>query len=434
MTAEAGGRHPGRCRPRIVFLNRFYAPDVSASSQMLTGLAEWLAAAGYEVAVVCSRQRYEDARAGLALREERHGVRVRRVRSTGFGRGGLFGRAADYLSFGAAAAVALCALLRPGDLLVAKTDPPMLSVLGAVVARLKRARLLNWLQDLFPEVAVRLAVPPVPAVLERALLALRDRSLHAAAMNVVLGERMRGYLVTRGVSPERVVICPNWADGNQVRVLRPESSRLRSECGLAGRFVIEYSGNLGRAHEYATLLDAAEELAGDPEVAFLMVGGGAKMQGLEQEAARRGLGAFRFAPYQPQEALGDALAAGDVHLVSLLPCLEGLIVPSKLYGILAAGRPVVFVGDADGEVARFLRARDCGLSVACGQGSELAKVLRGLKLDAAERHRMGERARRAFDEDHDLPASAARWRGVLEGVGFAASPEGSAVARPQSSA
>ncbi len=198
--------------PRVVFVNRFYAPDESATSQMLTDLAEALARAGVDVEVLCSRQLYGDAGAALPSRATMRGVGVRRIATTCFGRDGLAGRGIDYATFYVSATICLFRCVRRGDVLVMKTDPPLLSLVGWLVARLKRARLVNWLQDLYPEIASRLALSPIPRSLEALIRAARDLSLANAQLNVVLGTRMRDYLMQRGVAATRISICENWAN------------------------------------------------------------------------------------------------------------------------------------------------------------------------------------------------------------------------------
>jgi colanic acid biosynthesis glycosyl transferase WcaI len=140
------------------------------------------------------------------------------------------------------------------------------------------------------------------------------------------------------------------------------------------------------------------------------------MRALERRVRERGLTSFRFVPYQPREALADSLGAGDVHLVSLLPQLEGLIVPSKLYGILAAARPVVFVGDPDGELSRVIRESAIGVSIPCGDGEGLCRALRALRDDRLGREQAGSRARKLFEERYTLSAAVSRWRELLASV------------------
>jgi glycosyltransferase involved in cell wall biosynthesis len=397
----------------VLFANRYYAPDLSATSQMLTDLAEGLVRSDIEVSVVCSRQLYEDPQAALPAHEVIRGVRVWRVRTARFGRGNLSGRALDYATFYLAATAALLRLARECDVLVVKTDPPLLSLIGAFVARRRRVACINWLQDLFPEIASRLALSPLPRPLESRLASWRDRSLAAAHTNVVLGTRMRDYLAGRGVPPERINVGENWADEDTISRLPIVASALRRRLGLADKFVVAYSGNLGRAHDSDTLLKAAQALRDDPGTVFLLTGGGASMRALETAARQQGLAQMRFLPYQPRAQLTDSLAAGDVHIVTLLPQLEGLIVPSKLYGILAAGRPVIFIGDPAGELAQLIADSRIGFSVACGDGGELCRALRSLRNDPDGRERMGARARALFEERYTLTRALTRWRSLL---------------------
>jgi len=404
-------------KQRVVFVNRYYAPDESATSQLLTDLAEALVSSGIQVEVLCSRQLYGDAGAGLPPAELLRGVRVRRLVTTRFGRDSLLGRALDYASFYLCAGVSLLTRLQRGDVLVVKTDPPLLSLVGWLAARCRGARLVNWLQDLYPEVASRLALSPVPRPIEALLRIARDRSLATARVNVVLGTSMREYLIGRGVAAARISISENWADEGRLRPLAAARSELRRRLGLGDCFVAAYSGNLGRAHDSTTILEAACTLEGDAGIVFLMIGGGAGMRSLEMQARARGLTNFRFAPHQAREALSDSLAAGDVHLVSLRPELEGLIVPSKLYGILAAGRPVVFIGDPGGELAGLIAATGVGVSVRSGDSAALCRALRALRDDQAARMRMGTRAREIFEKRYTLAAAVARWRELLSAAG-----------------
>jgi colanic acid biosynthesis glycosyl transferase WcaI len=402
---------------KIVFVNRFYYPDQSATSQILTDLAVRLAGAGVNVHVICSRQLYENAAAELPRAEVIRGVTVHRVWTSRFGRRNLRGRALDYASFYVSATTHLWRVLRAGDVAVIKTDPPLLSVFAAVAVAARGAKLVNWLQDVFPEVASRLGVAGLNPLLLTGLRALRDRSLHFAAANVVLGQRMREHLREREVHADKIHIIENWTDGDNVVPKLPSQSELRSRLGLQDHFVVGYSGNLGRAHEIGTFLAAAEALRTSSDIVFLMIGGGALMDELRREVTNRNLTSFRFLPYQPRETLADSMAASDVHLACLLPELEGLIVPSKVYGILGAGRPVVFVGDLDGEIPRLIRDTGCGVAVKCGDGEKLAKSLLRLRDDRDGTRRLGKQARAVCEASFTFDHAFRKWLLVLNEVG-----------------
>jgi glycosyltransferase involved in cell wall biosynthesis len=227
---------------------------------------------------------------------------------------------------------------------------------------------------------------------------------------------MRERLISRGIDAMRINIIANWADVVSVTPRPPNESITRQRIGLGSSFVVGYSGNLGRAHEFETLRGAARLLRFDPRITFLITGGGAKAAGLRRAAEQEGLCNFVFQDYQPAHLLSDSLAASDVHLVSLLPALEGLIVPSKIYGILAAGRPALFIGDSNGDVGRLLREQECGISVPVGESEQLASVLLALVDDPTRLESMGRRARNLAVTHHSSEHAAADWLGLLARV------------------
>lgn len=402
-------------RARVVFVNRYVHPDHSATSQILSDLATNLATSRFDVWLVGSRQRYDDPVASLPREDVAGPIRIRRVGGTRFGRANLVGRAVDYLSFYVAVGWALLCLLRRGDVVVAKTDPPLLSVVVAVVARLRGARLVNWLQDVFPEVAVALGEPRIPGPLARVLAWLRNRSLEVAHVNVAIGERMAERLGS-GVPGARFAVVPNWAHEDAVHPLPLDESDLRHRMGLVDRFVVAYSGNLGRAHDHATLYDAAVALRGHEDIVFLVIGDGTGHRALKARAEATGLHNLRFLPYQPLDRLADSMAAANAHLVSLRPALEGLIVPSKFFGILAAARPVVFIGDPDGELARVIRTADCGVVVREGDGPALAGALLDLAADHPRCVGMGARGRALLETRYARAQAHAAWVRMLTDV------------------
>jgi glycosyltransferase involved in cell wall biosynthesis len=207
---------------------------------------------------------------------------------------------------------------------------------------------------------------------------------------------------------------PNWAD--TARIEPRAQSATRHKLGLTDRFVVGYSGNFGRAHEFHTLVGAARLLRDDPAFLFLMTGGGVKAHQLQQAVAQERLTSFLFQEYQPAEVLSDSLAAADIHLVSLLPELEGLIVPSKVYGILAAGRPVLYIGDPDGDVGRMIREHSCGICVSIGESARLAAQLRSLRDDPSRLAAMGRNARRLALERYTSEHAVAAWLAFLDAI------------------
>jgi colanic acid biosynthesis glycosyl transferase WcaI len=400
---------------QIIFINRFFYPDYSATSQLLSDLASHLSATGHPVRVITSRQRYDDPEADLPKHESWNGISIDRISTTRFGRNGVAGRGLDYLSFYASVWRTILATAEPGALLVAKTDPPLLSIPALHAVRRRGLHLVNWLQDLYPEIAAEFGMPFMAGRLSRGLAKLRDATLREAVANVVVGERMAKMVRGCGINPERVHVIPNWCDDEAICPLEHDLNPLRREWGLEGRFVVGYSGNLGRGHEFRTVLDAAERLRDDSNIVFVMIGGGKGFPELTEQIQRRNLdSSFRFFPYQERAVLEYSLGLPDIHWLSLKPELEGLIVPSKFYGIAAAGRPIISVGARDGEIAQLVERHGCGLVVEPGGSELLATELRRLAKSPARVAEMGSCARKMLERHFTRRRAFACWDKLLD--------------------
>ncbi|MBV9749924.1 MAG: glycosyltransferase family 4 protein [Acetobacteraceae bacterium] len=397
---------------RIILANRFLYPDEVATSRMMSSLAFGLAARGHAVDAVASRQRH-DGGAEFTPRETVNSVRFHRVATARFGGARLMGRAADYLTYHLSAGWRIWRLAKPGDVVIVGTDPPLFSVTAALALAGTRASLVNWMLDLFPEAAIRLGLLRPGSPLSRLLCRLRDMSLRRARLNVAPIERMAELLMARGISPESIVVMHQWSDGGAIQPINPAENALRREWGLQDKFVVGYSGNFGRVHEFGTMLAAAERLRDRADIAFLFVGGGQRHAWVEAEIRRRNLTNVLMKPLQPRERLGNTLCAADAHLVSLIPELEPCSVPSKFYGILAAGRPTLFVGDPDGEIARVIARTGCGAAVRIGEDAVLAAHILNLAGSAAQRAQMGTAARRTFDAEFREAVGISVWQGLL---------------------
>ena len=401
---------------RLIFLNRYFHPDVSATSQLASDLVFALAAQGCDITVISSAQRYDDPHAALPAREQHAGVRILRVGVTRFGRNRIAGRLLDYGGYFIGACVALWRVARRGTVVIAMSDPPLLGVPAGWICRRRHALLVQWCQDVLPEVAVAMGALR-PGRLARALQALRDRSLRASARVVTISDRMAARLTQAAGRP--VDVIPNWAL-EEASASEAERAALRAEWRLGSSPVIGYAGNMGRAHRLTELLDAAALLRADCAMQWLFVGGGAQRAALAAQAARLQLDNVHFQPYQPRTRLAAMLGAADLQVVSLDPALDGLILPSKFVGLLALGRPVLWLGDPEGEVGRLVRDWQCGLCVAPGDPAALATALRALfaaeSAGQAPLRRMGERARALWAERFRRDDALAAWSRVLREV------------------
>ena len=381
---------------------------------MLSDLVFGLAGMSAVIHVVTSRQRYDDRNAQLPAKELIDNVRVHRIWTTRFGRQNLVGRAVDYLSFYLSAAIILLRMTKRNDVIVSKTDPPLISTIAALVGWLKSARLINWLQDLFPEVARAIGVNFVNGRLFLFLKSMRNRTLMSAHRNVALGDLMAERLRKEGIPEDKIVVVHNWADGEQIKPIERTQNSLRYEWGLSNKFVVGYSGNLGRGHEFSTVLDAAVLLKDDPDIVFLFIGGGAQLRSVQSQCERLKLSNIVFKPYQPREKLAESLSVSDIHLVTLRPRLEGLMVPSKFYGIAASGRPAIFIGDVNGEIASILESYNCGFTCKEGESKNLALLIRKLKIDPSSLYQMQDHARRLFEQKFTLRSALKQWKQLLD--------------------
>ena len=400
---------------RLVFINRFYWPDHSATAQILTDLARSLCAPNREIHVITSNLLYDGQEEPMAHNEFVDGVHVHRVWTSRFGRGKLVGRAIDYLSFYVTGFFCLLRVVEAGDTVIAKTDPPLISILAALVCRVKKAFLVNWLQDLFPEVAAALQVRGLSrGPLYSILKSSRNWSLKSARANVVLGKLMASRIESEINGSDRIQIIPNWVIDESIKSIPREENHLVEQWGLSGKFIVGYSGNLGRAHDYQTIFASAELLKEKQDIVFLMIGGGAGYESLKGLVEQAQLENVLFKPYQPATWLSFSLSVPDVHLVSLEPELEGLIFPSKFYGVLAVAKPILFMGDVQGEIASVINSYGIGGALSIGDTEGLTAHIEEM---CSNNDLQGQRSERiqALYQQQFLPSHSKRlWSNLLD--------------------
>jgi glycosyltransferase involved in cell wall biosynthesis len=397
----------------VVLLNQYYAPAEAATAQLLADLGGYLSGEGHRVSVVCSRRSYPDPSLVYPPNERIEGVSVHRTWTTGFGRTSRLGRMCDYLGF-MLGATRVLAVQREVDVVVSLTTPPLVATLGFAAARLCGARFLNWVMDVYPELAFELGVLHRRSAIGRLLAGLARFTLQRADGVIAIGETMARRL--RDAGAPRVAVVHNWADGGAIRPCPRAGHALRQAWGWADRFVVLYSGNLGLTHEFDTALDAADALREEERVLFAFVGDGPRRPYVEREVARRGLTNVTFRPHVDRGELGQSLTAGDVHLVTLRDAVAGLVVPSKIYGVLAAGRPTLYVGPEQGEIGEIVRGGRCGIRVAIGDHRGLAQALRAYLHDEQRRCDDGRRARELFERRFTKERMLEAHRNVIESL------------------
>jgi colanic acid biosynthesis glycosyl transferase WcaI len=387
---------------RVLIVHQFFYPDHSAVSQLMTDLAESLVERGVSVTAVAGRGTYNGG-ARLSRRETHNGITIERAWTTSFGKSTLRGRLCDYLSFYVGAAWKLMRVPRH-EILMVLTQPPLIGLIGLFVGRLRRMRVVELVQDIYPDVAVAVGAVRPDSFSTRFLHWLNRRSLGAMDRIIVLSECMH-HRIKAKIGAERagrIDIIHNWADGRAiVPRVTGEPNRFLDDHGLRGRFVVMFSGNFGVVNEFQTVLQAALILREHSEIIFVLIGDGVRKDEIRQFVVSNQLENILMLPYQPRGDLRQSLTAGDAHLVTLADGLAGLSVPSKTYAILAAGRPILFVGDAHSTIAKLIAEHRCGSVVPTGDSEMLAIIISEWAARPAQLDEMSFNARSLFESSFE---------------------------------
>lgn len=393
---------------RLTILNQYFYPDHSATSQLMTELAQNLREQGVEVTALASRGRYNGG-GTLPSREDFDGVRIERAWATGFGKSTLFGRLADYLTFFLGAFWKLLTMPRQ-DVVMALTTPPLIGLIAVVVGRVRGMRVVTLMEDLYPDVAIALGALNPNSRLARALDWLTCQMLRRADRIIVLSDCMLERVIAK-LGPEalgRIDVIHNWADGQAIMPLTEGEERFfnsRDWPDLSDKFVVLFSGNLGMVNEFGTVLEAAKHLRANDGIAFVFIGAGAKAAEIRAFAMQHDLANVRMLPYQPRHSLRHCLASSDALLITLADGLAGLSVPSKTYSSLAAGRPILFVGDQRSSVADLVAKHHCGAAISSGKSEQLAATISTWAENRSGLDSLGSAARALFEQQFDRPVA-----------------------------
>ncbi len=396
----------GSDRPRLLVLNQYYWPGIEATAQLLTDLCEALVDE-YDIRVLTGMLYGHEL---LPHRVVRNGVEIVRVHSTAFERSSIGLRGLNYASYLGSTLAAALTGPRP-DLVLTMTDPPMIGDIGLAVSKRFGVPLLVISEDVFPEIATKLRRLENP-VLVGVLRQLVRLYLKRADRVVAIGETMRQRLEAKGAPGDRLRVIPNWIDTTSITPQEHDNDWKRAQ-KLAGKFVVMHSGNVGHAQDLDTLVRATTFLRDLDDLSVVIVGFGARHAEIQSLASRLETDKVRFLSYQPRNLLPLSLAAADLHFVGLARGLSGYVVPSRLYGILAAGRPVIVSADPDSETAQVVTEVGCGVVLPPGRPELVARAIRDAydgKLDLEE---MGRRGREYVTAEADRAVAVGRYRTVL---------------------
>jgi len=381
----------------ILLLNEYFPPDTSATAKCAAQVAESLAER-HQVTVLAGRPSYDptERHPRYLLRREVHGnLTVERVGSTAYPRFEMRRRVSNYLTY-LSLAVPRALSIR-SDLVLAMTDPPIEGIAGAFVARLSGRPFVYNIRDLYPDMAVGGSIVR-PGSLTARWEAMHRWALHHAARVIVLGEDMRDRIVAKGVDPSRVVIS---RDGIHIPETLPSPDNpVAREIRGDFRFVLVHAGNLGFYGAWQTLITAVRMLESEG-VGLVFVGEGAMKP--QVRAMANECGAVRFLPFRPASEVPLVLSSGDLHVITVKRGLEGVVVPSKLYPTLAAGRPILGIAPEETDVVRIIRRTGCGIAANPDDPNSVAEAIRGVLHGAEHLQNMAQRAREiAFSYDRVL--------------------------------
>jgi glycosyltransferase involved in cell wall biosynthesis len=405
---------------RIVLVCQHFYPEMVSTGIHMTELMTRLTELGWNVVVYCAKPSWgqeADQRRPVARDMVYQGVRVLRVPTVGRQRGSLFSRGIFAVSFMIAVAVKLLGNRAEYDGLVITTNPPFLGVLGWLYSRLLRKPYMLIVYDVYPDIAVNLGILSPRAPFTRGWALATRLMLTGASVLVVIGRDM-DQIVRRKVPKrhhDRIVLIPNWSDERRVRPVPRDANPFRAQHQLDHHFIVQYAGRLGRTHNVEPLLGAARLLS-DTNVIFQFIGDGWKKDGLERLAAERDLANVRFLPYQPMECLAEMLSAADLAVVCLGTAFTGLSVPSKAYGILASGTPILGLLDPDSEIGLMINETGCGVTLVDPGPDRIAAVVRDLMADPARGRAMGEAGRREFLRRYSLAESTRAYDAALSAM------------------
>ncbi|MBI4335556.1 MAG: glycosyltransferase family 4 protein [Candidatus Omnitrophica bacterium] len=405
-------------RRRILIFNRSFWPDMEATGQFITELSRRLAER-YEVTVITGRSYYVKKDyfgiGRLYKRETYDGIEIFRIRHTRFWKKNLNGRIANWVTFSALALIA--GLRKNADIIIVCTDPPFLGIIGMAIGRIKGTPFIYNCRDLFPDVAWGIGRIKKTNLLGRAFDYINKKALGRAARVICLGASMEKRIRQKDIPRIRIKRIPDWVDTCAVKPIPKDKNPLVKKFGLDGQFVIMHSGNIGLTQEFDSILKAAAMLKGSCPFSLVFIGEGAGKRCLKEKAESRGLSDHVFFfPYQPFDMLSYSLSLADLHVVAMKKGMAGAVVPSKVYGIMAAARPYLAVTDIDSEPADMAQRLGCGLWADPDKADKIAEAIRWAAGHPDQLRTMGMAARKTAVEEFDKNIIIQKWFAVLDEI------------------
>jgi len=397
---------------RVWVVSELYYPELTSTGYFLTRIAEGLAGT-LPVSVLCSQPTYSSRGTRAPRREVRNGVAIRRCAGTTFSKDVLPLRLVNIATISLSIFRAALTSIRRGDVVIVVTNPPLLPFLVAFATAIKGARCILLVHDVYPEVLVATGMTSPRSLLARVAGAATAWLYRRVDRIVALGRDMKTLVDRKAAGATPSVIIPNWADVDEIVRTERAGNPLLQRLGIDDRVVLQYSGNMGRTHGLETLVEAAERMRGRPECHWLFIGWGGKREWLEGAVRERELSRVTVLEPQPRDQLTTSLGGCDVSLISFMPGMAGVSVPSRMYNVLASGRPILAIADPASEIAMLVREHGVGWVVAPGYVDDLVRTVESILAHKDELEAMGRRARQLAERECTLAKVVDQYAGLV---------------------
>ncbi len=402
---------------RVYVVSELYYPEETSTGYFLTRIAEGLAQE-HPVNVLCSQPTYSARGIRSPDREHRNGVDIQRCRGTTLNKDRLTPRLVNVVTISLSIFLHALSRFRPHDVVLVVTNPPALPFLVSLACWLRRATCLLLIHDVYPEVLVATGMLPSHSLGVRLISWFTTRLYRRVDRIIVLGRDMRDLVARKlGLDPEKIVIIPNWADVDEIRLAPNAQTRLSQALHLSEKFVLQYSGNMGRTHDLEILIECARKLHDRPDIHFLIIGWGAKRRWLEETVSVHQMSNVTLLANRPRDELADSLNACDVGMISFVHGMAGISVPSRMYNIMAAGKPIIAVADEDAELALVVKEEQIGWVVPPGDVDQLVAAILEAHGNPARLTEMGQRARQVAETKYSFERVIESYRSLIQGLG-----------------
>ncbi len=392
------------------FVTRYFYPDESSGNSLLLSLSKELIKLDSKDICILTSNRVSNSRVKLKKHEIKDGIKIIRLRALASNKSSILFRAVEYCLFLISIFFFILIKLKKEDALISMSDPPMLSTITGFACYLKCIKQIQWIQDVYPEIT-RIIGIKIPFY--KSLIQLRNWSMKKAYLNIVISEEMKKYFIGQNIDANKLLIIPNWTSEQKIYPTLKENNESYKNFGDGNKFIIGYSGNFGILHDFEILLEAAKKIKSEDGIEFIFIGSGYRKNEIENYLASNSLENVRIYPFQPESNLNNILNIPDIHVITLKKGVSPFAYPSKIYGAMAAGKPILFIGEKDSEIYKFVEENNIGFSIPNKDLDGLIRVILKIYEDENLRSIMSKNAKDIFLKNYSLSIASGKWSDIL---------------------